>query len=731
MKHTLLILLLMLSVLAEAQIVNIPDNEFKGYLLFSATTNNIAKDVNGISIKIDANADSEIQQSEALAVYQLKIDNSTIVDLTGISYFSNLTSLDCSFNDLSTLDVGMLNSLTYLDCNFNALTSINVSNLANLEVLYCGVNNLATIDLSGCVGLTDLRVSDNNISVLNLDDVTDLTFLEFSNNQVASIDLTMYPNLTSLYAADNLLTTVDVSNQHNLQNLAINNNQLTSVFMKNGSNEMLGETSFANNPNLSFICADEEELAAVEAALAGMGLDDASASSYCSFTPGGDFNTITGTLTFDAASDGCDAGDATQSFIKVNITEGSETGSTFTGVDGGYNFYTQDGNFTIAPEFENDWFTASPASAVVDFPVVDNSVETANFCITPNGVHNDVEVVMVPIVPAQPGSNAVYKLVYKNKGNQVLSGNVTCQWDYGVLFPVSMTPTPNTGGSGIYSWNYSNLQPFENREILMTLNVNTPTDIPAVNVGDVLDIVAQATLTGSDDLPADNTFLLEQEVVGSYDPNNITCIEGETASPDSIGDYLHYVVNFKNTGNAQAGFVVVKHDIDPSQFDITSLQILNSSHTVEARIRGNRIEFMFQAINLNAGDHGNILFKLKSHNTLQAGDNVVNSANIYFDYNFPVPTNDATTTFETLSRGDFTMDNSVKVYPNPSNGVVNIEADGNILSFELYDVQGRLLQSSALNEVSGQVDISQRAGGMYFLKIKTEKGVKVEKLVRE
>jgi hypothetical protein len=54
--------------------------------------------------------------------------------------------------------------------------------------------------------------------------------------------------------------------------------------------------------------------------------------------------------------------------------------------------------FTVTPEFENDYFTVIPASGDVNFPVVDNSVETENFCITANGVHNDVEVVMVPVM---------------------------------------------------------------------------------------------------------------------------------------------------------------------------------------------------------------------------------------------------------------------------------------------------------------------------------------------
>ena len=52
---------------------------------------------------------------------------------------------------------------------------------------------------------------------------------------------------------------------------------------------------------------------------------------------------------------------------------------------------------------------------------IDNSVATQNFCITANGVHPDLEIVIAPIVPARPGFTVEYKIVYRNKGNQVMS----------------------------------------------------------------------------------------------------------------------------------------------------------------------------------------------------------------------------------------------------------------------------------------------------------------------
>ena len=290
-----------------------------------------------------------------------------------------------------------------------------------------------------------------------------------------------------------------------------------------------------------------------------------------------------------------------------------------------------------------------------------------------------------------------------------------------------MVPAASYAGNGTYSWSYTGLQPFENREILMTLNVNSP----AVNIGDVLPFTATVNSFSTDTYPNDNTYAFNQEVTGFYEPNNIVCIEGEKESTEAIGDYLHYVVNFKNTGTAAADFIVIKHEINPADFDISSLQVLNSSHKVVGRITGNTLEFIFSSIKLSAADHGNILFKLKTKQDLKEGDSVLNKASIYFDYNQPVQTNNANTTFEVLGTEDFIKDISVQVYPNPANNNINITAEDAIKTMQLYDVQGRILQTVQVNNTVAVFDISARASGIYFLKVQTVKGIKVEKIIKK
>ena len=473
--------------------------------------------------------------------------------------------------------------------------------------------------------------------------------------------------------------------------------------------------------------------------LNSLGMSATVANSYCTFTPGGNYNTISGTTIFDADQNGCDITDEVNPFIRLDIFDGTETGSTVTNIDGGYSYYTNAGNYTINPNVENPtWFDFSPPSANFNFPDNNNNLSTQDFCIQAVGIHSDIEVVLIPIDFARPGFNATYKIVYKNKGNQMHSGAVSLNFDDSRIDFVSAVPATNAVSLNTLTWNFTNLMPFENRSVFLTMNVNAPTETPAVNIGDILNFTASITPVAADELPLDNTFSYNQIVVGAYDPNDITCVEGDSVDASEIGDYLHYVVNFENTGNAAAENVVVRLDINPAEFDISSLQLMNASHEVMAQIRNNVIEFRFANINLapRAGDppvggHGSILFKMKSQSSLNAGSVVTNKAGIYFDYNFPIQTNDAETTFALLSKGDFTKDDSVKVYPNPAKDVVRIDCDTEIQSVELYDIQGRVLEINTENKKNTQLDLSAKSKGVYFLSIQTKKGKNVQKVIKE
>lgn len=691
--------------------------------------------------------------------------NCTALNVTGLVH---LKSFIADTGQIASLDVSTCTSLEELIVARQLLTSLNISGLTGIKTLYCNNNHLTSLDVSLLTNMTNLCCSDNNLTSLDLTGLNQLASLCYGNQSMNPVDISFLPNLSGLYYGGGLVTTLDLNTATNLQSFwawnsnlteldlsglplvnvvrLFNNNDLTYVNMKNGGQFQFSDdfnsyySEFQSNPNLFYVCTNEVDQVAVNnklsAATAGNGV--AHAGTYCTFVPGGDYNTITGIVKLDANNNGCDPLDVIHPNIKVNINDGTNMGSTFINNSGVYDFYTENGSFTIAPETENpSWFTFFPPLATVNFVDDNNNTTTQDFCLTSNGIHHDVEIVISPVTPARPGFDAEYKLFYRNKGNQTEDVFLNFNYNENLLDFVSASAIPNNSGSGFIQWNVANLLPFQSGSILITLNVNSPLETPAVNNGDSLTFSSFIDITATEEENwADNNFTLNQIVVGSYDPNDIVCLEGQTVNHSEIGNYLHYLARFENTGTFYAENVVVKIDIDSNKYDISTMQLLDTSHSCYTRIVGNTVEFIFEGINLAArngdppvGGHGDVLFKIKTKNDLQVNDMVVQRAGIYFDYNFPIVTNDAQTTFALLNQNIFERDNTIVVSPNPTTNAVNIQSESNIKSLEFYDIQGRILQTLLGN--THRFDISNKANGIYFLKITTEQGSVIAKIIKE
>jgi len=223
MKSTLLFLSVFLSANLFGQNVNIPDTNFKNYLV-----NNIA---------INTNSDSEIQVSEANAFAgAIDCSSQNILDLTGIEAFTVLTELKCFNNQLASLDVSSNNALTFLHCQGNQLISLDLSSNIVLETIYCGLNQLAYLDLPNS---------------------STLTFLDCFGNQLTSLDVYQNTALGMMGCGANQLTSLNLSNNTYLSVLNCDNNLLECLNVKNGNNQYFINLYASGNPNLTCIEVDD------------------------------------------------------------------------------------------------------------------------------------------------------------------------------------------------------------------------------------------------------------------------------------------------------------------------------------------------------------------------------------------------------------------------------------------------------------------------------------------
>jgi hypothetical protein len=715
------LLVLCLFGFANAQIVNIPDLNFKNRL---------------INIGVDTNNDGDIQVSEALMVETLSLNYNNISSLEGIESFTNLQTLYVDNNLLTSINVSSLTNLTLLSCEFNSLTVIDITGLNNLIYLYLNHNIFTSLHITGLANLERLECNNNLLTSLQVNNLPKLVNLSFSSNPLSSVNFdSTLPSLKYLYCTFNHLSSLDISPLHALIGLSCYNNiEMAYLNIKNGLINA-NFTNFQGNWAMEYVCCDDSQIASIQSKLTQYNLYDAHVNSYCSFSPGGVFYTIQGNGKYDYNNNGCDEADIDFSNLKLNITNETISGGTILNSDGSYTLPIQQGTYTINAVLENpSYFLISPTTFNVDFPSQISPL-IQNFCISPNGVHNDLEILFFPINPAQPGFNVKYKIVYKNNGTNPQSGNVSLGFDDNKMDLVTSSIPPTNQQTDMLLWDFSNLLPMETRVINITFKINSPAETLPVTIGDQLNFASSINPVLGDELPLDNSSSLKQIVVGSFDPNDKTCLEGTTITPDKVGEYVHYLIRFENTGTANAQNVVVKDIIDTEKFDVSTLFPVSSSHSFVTRITNtNQVEFIFENIQLpfdDANNDGYVAFKIKTKPTLVVGNTFSNTANIYFDYNFPIVTNTATTTIQTLGNSDFQFNNYFTLAPNPVKNSLNIQANQSIelSSISIYNTISQLIFVET--NPTNTIDVSNLKTGTYFIKATTNKGTSIGKFIKE
>lgn len=76
-----------------------------------------------------------------------------------------------------------------LDCTYNQLTSLDVTNCSGLQQLYCEEDWLSDLDVTNCSALQELYCTNNQLSSLDVSSCTKLATLYCASNQLTFADL--------------------------------------------------------------------------------------------------------------------------------------------------------------------------------------------------------------------------------------------------------------------------------------------------------------------------------------------------------------------------------------------------------------------------------------------------------------------------------------------------------------------------------------------------------------
>ena len=685
---------------------------------------NTSNDTNLIEIHCEQNQLTNLNISNNTNLTHLYCESNQLTSFD-VSQSPNLIKLWCYRNQLTSLDVTQNTSLINFKCGGNQLTSLDVTNNTNLELLSCGNNQLNSLDVTNNTNLTSLYCDNNQISSLDVSNNTDLTTFDCYNNQLDDIDVSGNTNLTSFYCGENQFSSLDVSNNAELVYFSIHDDSnLTYINLKNGNNDNLalaaGVSYYENLPNLQTVCVDEVDTNLTSFIISEAG-HPVTFTKYCSFSPA-QSNTISGKLLADINSNGCDVNDLPMSNILVTTDNGTESFGTFTQDSGDYLLYTNEGNFSTTVVATNlpNYFSINPNAQTNTFTGYNNTF-TADFCIEPTQTVNDVNISLIPTGHARQGLYTTYILVYRNVGTTQLNGDITLDFNSSKLHFENAGGIPHSQNGNRLTFYYSNLNPFETREIGIVFHVYSP---PAVQTGDVLSFTANINPVAGDATPNDNTVTLNQTVVGSYDPNDITCLEGDEILPADTDKYLHYVIRFQNTGTAEAQNIVVANELDDN-LDWSTLQLESISHNNRVAItNGKDVEFIFENINLpdsttdEPNSHGYIAYKIKPKASIALGDVISNNADIYFDYNPAVATNTVTTTVVNSLGIDKNTLLDFSVYPTPTTNILNVSSKTKIEQISIYNQLGQ----SIIETQKTPIDVSNLSKGVYLVKVKDING---------
>ena len=228
-----------------------PDPVFREYVLkivgSSVLTDTIARQIEVLNVSDDN-------------IKEVLGKRDPITSIRGIKYLKYVKDLNCSGQELKTLNLELNsrveklncsgnqltdlwldprgNSLKYLTCSVNELTSLDLSKSSELTELSCSSNKLTALDLSANKKLQKIVAQTNALTTLDTRNLPELTHLYlWGNHDLKSIDVSKNTKLEILSAAHGKLTSLDVSNNRKLVELYVYNNQLTALDVR--SNYML------------------------------------------------------------------------------------------------------------------------------------------------------------------------------------------------------------------------------------------------------------------------------------------------------------------------------------------------------------------------------------------------------------------------------------------------------------------------------------------------------------
>jgi hypothetical protein len=303
-----------------------------------------------------------------------------------------------------------------------------------------------------------------------------------------------------------------------------------------------------------------------------------------------------------------------------------------------------------------------------------------------------------------------------NAGNLPLNGTITMTFDT-LLVPeyLSGAEPYDSYANGSMVWNIENMLTSDSR--FYQCHIQGP---GFSHFNEIFDFEINMVLYDNlNEVFLDTTWYLHPQVICSFDPNDKAATPEGYAEPHYIlaEDEIEYKIRFQNTGNAPANNVEIIDSLDVSHLDLNTFEVILSSHEMNTIVDPDGVvHFQFDNINLpdsvsdEPGSHGFVVYRIKPNANIQGGDEVNNTAYIYFDSNPAIVTN---TTYHTIYDCAW-----MQGLPE---GDIFCEGEIIIGSWDTtyVDTYAWTLDGVAMNATADYVDLSNLQNGIYTLGLTT------------
>ena len=433
-----------------------------------------------------------------------------------------------------------------------------------------------------------------------------------------------------------------------------------------------------------------------------------------------DWGSLSGKVFDDANNNG--TAEASELRFANRLIQGqSENSYAFTNENGHYSLCEPLLQGDIALVEVPQYYSISTNPVPFQFDMEGGS-ETANFILNSLGDFSDLTVHSVNSTsPPAPGFEHRIYYNFKNVGTVcIANSDIDISLDTNLTFIGSDLDGIVTSTDAL-SYTLAEICPQEN----FIFYVDYLVDQTAV-LDSTITTNVSISFDGSDETPLNNSFVYEEIIMGSFDPNDKQ-VSNEFISPEFISESkkLDYTIRFMNTGTAAAQFVRIEDILPIDQLDMSTMEFVAASHPgYDLEFNTDTLSVLFDGIMLPdsgtdfLGSQGFISFRIAPYSNMQVNESILNEASIFFDFNEPIITNTVSTTLLLPTAVEEIIKARFTIYPNPNKtGVVNIVAENNFTELRFYNVLGSLVKSQIVSGNRITTNVSDLDNGVYFIQL--------------